>query len=92
MTFGQRGNVMKASIQCQLGYCPLVWIFCGRQTNARINHIHERALRTVYNDETSPFEELLGRYKSETIHRKNNKTLVAELLKIKNCLSNDIMT
>ena len=92
MTFGQRGNVMKASIQSQFGYCPLVWIFCGRQTNARINHIHERALRIVYNDEISPFEELLGRYKSETIHRKNNKTLVAELLKIKNCLSNDIMT
>ena len=66
-------------------------MFCGRQTNARINHIHERALRAVYNDEISPFEELLGRDKSETIHRRNIKILAAELFKIKNGLSNDIM-
>ena len=83
---------MKAFIESQFGYCPLVWMFCGRQTNARINHIHERALRAVYNDEISPFEELLGRDKSETIHRRNIKILAAELFKIKNGLSNDIMT
>ena len=66
-------------------------MFCGRQTNARINHIHERALRAVYNDEISPFEELLGRDKTETIHRRNMKILTAELLKIKNGFSNDIV-
>ena len=54
--------------------------------------IHERVLRTVYNDRISPFEELLGRDKSETIHRKNIKILAAELFKIKNGLLNDIMT
>ena len=32
-----------------------------RQTNARINHIHERVLTAVYNKETTPFEELLGK-------------------------------
>ena len=83
---------MKAFIESQFGYCPLVWMFCGRQTNARINHIHERALRAVYNDEISPFEELLGRDKSETIHRRNIKILAAELFKIKNDLLNDTTT
>ena len=66
-------------------------MFCGRQTNARINHVHERALRAVYNDEINPLEELLGRDKSETIHRRNIKILAAELFKIKNGLSNDIV-
>ena len=56
-------------------------MFCGKQTNARINHIHERALRAVY-DEISPIEELLGRDKSETIHRENIKILATELFKI----------
>ena len=65
MTFGQRRNTRKA-----FGYCPLVWMFCEQQTNASINHIHERALRAVYNDEISPLEELLGRDKSKTIHRR----------------------
>ena len=60
MTFVQWRNIMKAFIESQFGYCPHVWMFCGRQTNASINHTHERALRAVYNDEISPFEELLG--------------------------------
>ena len=68
MTFGQKRN-MKAFTESQFGYCPIVWMLCERQTNARINHIHQMALRTVYNDEIGPFEELLGRDKSETIHR-----------------------
>ena len=58
-------------------------MFCGRQTNARINHIQERALRAVYNDEISLFEELLGRDQPEPIHRRNIKTLAAELFKFK---------
>ena len=62
---------MKAFIESQFGCCQLVWMFCGRQTNARINHIHEIALRAVYNDEISPFEELLVRDKSETMHQRN---------------------
>ena len=92
MTFGQRRNIIKAFIESQFCYSPLVWMFCGRKTNARINHIHESALRAVYNDEISPFDELLGRGKSETIHRRNVKILGAELFKIKNVHSNDIMT
>ena len=68
LTFAQRKNIMKAFIESQFGYCPLVK-FCGRQTNARINHILDRALKAVYNDEISPFEELLGRDKSEAICR-----------------------
>ena len=61
MTFGQRRNIMKAFIEFSLAI--------ARQINASINQIHERALRAVYNDETLPFEELLGRDQSETIHQ-----------------------
>ena len=41
---------MKAFIESQFICCPLVWMFCGKQTNASINHIHKRALKAVYND------------------------------------------
>ena len=91
MTFAQGRNIINAFTESQFGFCPFVWMFCGRQTNARINHIHERTLRAIYNDEISPSEELLGIDKSETIHRRNIKMLAAELFKIKNGLSNDIM-
>ena len=42
--------IMKAFIESQFGYCPLVWMFCSRILNTRINKIHERALRLVYKD------------------------------------------
>ena len=68
MTFAQRRNIMKAFIESQFAYCPLVWKFYRKQTNARINHVNERALGAVYNDEIIPFQELLRKDKSETIH------------------------
>ena len=57
-------------------------MFCRRQTNARINHMHEQALTAVYNGKTSPFEKLLRKYMTETMHLRNIKILDAELFKI----------
>ena len=91
MTFAQGRNIMKAFIESQFIYCPLVWMFCGRQTNARINHIHERTLKAVYSNEISSFQALLGRDKSETMYQGNSEILAAEFFKIKNYLWNDIM-
>ena len=39
--------------------CMFVWMFCSRNSNNRINHMNERALRIVYNDHSSTFEDLL---------------------------------
>ena len=35
----RRRSLMKAFIESQFGYCPIVWMFCGRQENNRINHL-----------------------------------------------------
>ena len=47
--------LMNAFITSQFNYCPLVWMCHSRALNTRINKIHERALRIVYNDDISPF-------------------------------------
>ena len=60
-----------------------------RETNARINHIHDRALRAVYNDGIRFFTESPEKDNSETIYQRNVKILAAELFKIKYNLSND---
>ena len=46
----QRKTLMKAFFMSQFGYCPLVWMIHSRSLNSRINALHERALRLVYND------------------------------------------
>ena len=92
LNFAQRKILMNSFIESQFAYCPLVWMFCSRKANNRINQIHERALRLVYNDTTSSFEELLIKDNSVTIHQKNIRSLAIEIFKIKNNLSTEIMS
>ena len=75
--------IMKAFIESQFGYCPLIWMFHSRTLNNRINKIHERALRLVYNDNTSTFSELLTKDGSFRIHHRNIKKLAIEMYKLK---------
>ena len=82
MDFKQRKIIMNSYIYAQFGYCPLVWMFHSRALNNRINRIHERSLRVVYQDHKSSFGELLERDKSFTIHERNVQTLCIELYKV----------
>ena len=78
--------LMKAFIESQFSYCPLIWMFCSRKINTRINHIHERALRIVYNDYVSSFDDLLRKDKSVCIHHRNIQKVAIEMFKVKHKL------
>ena len=92
MGIKQRQIIMKAFINSQFGYCPLVWMFHSRKMNNRINKIHERSLRIVFNDHKSTFRELLVKDNSVTVHERNIQTLAIELYKILNGFSPEIMS
>ena len=48
---------MKAFVESEFGYCPLIWTFHGnRSLNNCMNKLHERALRLVYRDYDSTYE------------------------------------
>ena len=91
MTLKQRKMIMNTFITSHFGYCPLVWMFCSRMLNKRINKIHKRALRLVYKDYQSSFQELLTKNQSFTIHEQNIQTLAIELYKVVNNISPEIM-
>ena len=61
-------------------------MFCSREMNKKINHIHERALRLVYGDYTTSFEDLLIKDKSVSIHHRNIQKVAIEMFKVKNNL------
>ena len=56
-----------------------------------MNHLHERALRIVYNGYESTFENLLELDNSVSIHHRNIRLLSIELYKVKLNSSNQVM-
>ena len=62
-------------------------MFHSRKLHNKINKLHERSLRIVYNNDTSRSEELLSKDKSVTIHSSNIQTLSIEMYKGKYNLS-----
>ena len=55
----------------------------SRTLNNKINRIHERSLRVVYNDKKATFKELLDKDKAVSIHTRNFQMLVSKILKVK---------
>ena len=70
----KRRNLMKVFITSQFSYCPLIWMFHSRSLNNKINRIHERALRLVYQNNLN-FSELLDLDNSVTGTKKICKSL-----------------
>ena len=79
--------LMKSFITSQFNYCPLTWMFHNRTLNNKINKLHERALRLVYKNDDSTFQELLAMDNSVTIHERNLQRLATEMFKVKNKIS-----
>ena len=86
LSFCKRRLLFKTFIESQFSYCPLVWMFCSKKMNKKINRLHERALRIVYRDYSSSFEKLLKEDGSVTVHHRNIQCLATEMYKVKNDL------
>ena len=63
----------------------------SRKNNRKINRLHERCLKTMYNDKQSSFNELLEKDGSVSIHERNLQVLATEMHKINNGLSRPLM-
>ena len=87
ISFDKKRILLKTFIESQFSYCPLIWMFCSRKMDRKINHIHERALRLIYNDYTTSFSGLLIKDKSVTIHHRNIQYVATEMYKVINDLS-----
>ena len=92
MSCRQKKIIMNAFITSQFGYCPLIWMCINRNIHKQIDRIHERALRIVYTENNSSFEDLLKKPGSVTIHHRNLQHMAIEIYKALNDLSSSLMT
>ena len=58
MNESKKRILMNSFFWSQFSYCPLVWMFHSRALNNKINRLHERCLRIVYNDKKSTYEKI----------------------------------
>jgi len=91
MSIDKKKLLMNAFFTSQFNYCPLVWMCHSRKNNRKINRLHERCLRIIYNDKQSTFNELLEKDGSVSIHIKNIQILATEMFKMSKGLSPPIM-
>ena len=50
MELPKRRILMNAFFKAQFNYCPIIWMFHSCCLNNKINRLHERCLRMIYND------------------------------------------
>ena len=53
--------IYKTFISSNFNYCPVSWMFCGKANVDKLEKLQERALRFVFRDTTSSYENLLTR-------------------------------
>ena len=91
MDLSKRRMPLNAYFISQFSYCPLVWMFHSRGKNNKINRIHERCLRIIYNDKKSTFYELLEKDGSVSIHKRNLLFLSCEMFKLKRDMAPELI-
>ena len=83
--------ILNAFFISQFSYCPLVWIFHSREKKNKINRIHEKCLRIIYNDKKSTFYKLLEKDSSVSIHKRNLRFLACEMFKLKRDMAPELI-
>ena len=79
--------LMNAFFTSRFNYFPLIWMRHSRSSNSRMNMLHERCLRIIYNDKQSSFTEFLNKDRSVSIHIRNIQRLAIERFRFYNVLS-----
>jgi len=57
-------------------YCNLVWMFCNKTENSKINEIQKRTLRCIFKRPTAELDELLREFNLKSIHTRNLQSLL----------------
>ena len=75
-------TIYHSFILSNFNFCPLSWHFCSEANTNKIEKIQERALRFIYNDYNSTYENLLIVSKLPTLKVRRLRTMAIEVYKI----------
>ena len=65
----ENAKLLTYIVMSNLSYCPLIWMFCSKSAINEIKRTNRRALRALYEDYDSSFEQLPDKDGSVTVHQ-----------------------
>ena len=80
-------TIFHTFILSNFNFCPLAWHFCTNKNSKKLEKVQERALRFVYEDYNSSYEELLQKAKVPSLQIRRMRTMALETYKIINKLA-----
>ena len=69
-------------ILSNFNYCPVIWHYCSEKNSIKMEKIQERALRFIYEDYDSSYEDLLQKSKLPSLKIRRIRTIAIETFKI----------
>ena len=75
-------TIFHSFILSNFNFCPLAWHFCSKANTIKLEKIQERALRFIYEDYNSTYEELLHIAKVPSLQIRRMRTIALECFKI----------
>ena len=85
--FKERKVLVQSFVYSNFNYCPLVWHFFSSKSTHKIEKIQECALRFLYNDHVSSYNDLLLKSQRCTMHVSRLRSLSLEIFKTLNDLN-----
>ena len=79
--FKEKQILVQSFVYSNCNYCPLVWYFSSSKSLQKIEQIQERALRFLYNDHTSSYNDLLLKSNKCTMLIARQRILCIEIFK-----------
>ena len=77
-------TIYHSFILSNFNYCPVIWHFCSEANTKKMEKIQERALKFIYNENHSTYEELLAKSKLPSLKIRRIRTIAIETFKIIN--------
>ena len=87
-----RLTIFYTFILSNFNYCPLAWHFCSENNSRKLEKIQERALRFVFSDFVSTYDELLLKANIPSLHIRRLKTMSIETFKVLNEMAPPVLS
>ena len=81
LSLNAKKHIFRSFIMSNFTYCSIVWHFCGVKNNSKLEKIQERALKIVYNDRESNYQELIERFGTHTMLQSRLRNILLEVFK-----------